>query len=79
MINASQVMAFVATSDVIKARAFYGDKLGLVPVSQDDYALVFDAKGIMLRIQKVENVHPQGYTVLGWKVSDKCPYLAEEE
>jgi len=70
MLAKSQIITFVATSDAAKARAFYGDTLGLTFISDDQFALVFEANGIMLRVQKVEHVHPHDYTVLGWKVSD---------
>ena len=70
MLTKSQIITFVATSDAAKARAFYADTLGLSFVSDDQFALVFDMNGIMLRIQKVEKVQQQGYTVLGWEVSN---------
>jgi len=31
---------------------------------------VFDANGTMLRVQKVREVVPAGYTILGWDVDD---------
>jgi len=39
-------------------------------VSGDQFALVFDANGTMLRIQKVDKVNPHSYTTLGWQVAD---------
>jgi hypothetical protein len=39
-------------------------------VSEDQFALVFEVNGTMLRIQKVDQVNPHGYTALGWKVAD---------
>jgi catechol 2,3-dioxygenase-like lactoylglutathione lyase family enzyme len=70
MLEFSKIAAFVATSDPEKARKFYGDTLGLTFVSDDPYALVFDANGTTLRIQKVGEVSPMPYTTLGWHVSD---------
>lgn len=70
MLSAHPIMAFVATTDAARARTFYEKKLGLALVSDDPYALVFDAAGTMLRVQKVETVAPVGYTVLGWRVTD---------
>jgi catechol 2,3-dioxygenase-like lactoylglutathione lyase family enzyme len=70
MLANSALVAFVATTSAERARAFYGDVLGLPLLSEDPYALVFDAHGTRLRVQKVETVQPPPYTVLGWQVAD---------
>lgn len=70
MLNTSRAISFVATSDPEKAREFYEKTLGLTFVSGDQFALVFEISGTMLRIQKVDNVAPHGYTALGWRVAD---------
>jgi catechol 2,3-dioxygenase-like lactoylglutathione lyase family enzyme len=63
------IIGFVATSDPERARAFFGDTLGLWLVSEElPFALVFDANGTMLRVTVVKKVNAAGYTVLGWKV-----------
>src|SRR5215831_1436769 len=63
------IIGFVATSDPERARAFYGDTLGLRLVSEElPFALVFDAHGTMLRVTVVKKVNAAGYTVLGWEV-----------
>jgi catechol 2,3-dioxygenase-like lactoylglutathione lyase family enzyme len=63
-------MAFVATQHPRKAREFYGETLGLRLISEDRFALAFDAHGIMLRVTIVEKVTVAPYTVLGWQVED---------
>jgi catechol 2,3-dioxygenase-like lactoylglutathione lyase family enzyme len=70
MLNKSHLISFAATSNEKTAREFYEKILGLTLVSNDQFALVFEVNGTMLRIQKVEKVNPHGYTVLGWKVTD---------
>lgn len=65
-----KLVAFVATSDAARAKAFYGDTLGLRLISEDQFAIVFDANGTMLRITTVEKVAAAKYTVLGWQVPD---------
>jgi catechol 2,3-dioxygenase-like lactoylglutathione lyase family enzyme len=70
MLGSSELIAFVATTDADRARAFYEGTLGLTLVSDDPFALVFDANGQMLRIAKVEELTPARHTVLGWTVSD---------
>src|SRR5947209_6840915 len=37
-------------------------------MSEDDFALVFDAGGTMLRVAIVQELKPANYTVLGWIV-----------
>ena len=66
----AKLIGFVATKDPKKAREFYEKILGLHFVSGDEFALVFELGGTMLRVQKVEQVNPRSYTVLGWKVAD---------
>ncbi len=70
MLGSTKIVAFVPTSDYQKARAFYGGLLGLRVVSEDPFALVMDAHGIMLRITKVKDLKPQDFTILGWEVDD---------
>jgi catechol 2,3-dioxygenase-like lactoylglutathione lyase family enzyme len=77
MLESSKIAAFVATADSAKAKEFYGDTLGLTFVSDDPYALVFDANGTTLRIQKVGEVSPKPYTTLGWHVSDIEKFVRE--
>jgi catechol 2,3-dioxygenase-like lactoylglutathione lyase family enzyme len=70
MLGENQLVAFVATTDGKRARQFYGETLGLRIISDDDFALVCEANGMPLRIQKVGSLRPQGFTVLGWEVAD---------
>jgi catechol 2,3-dioxygenase-like lactoylglutathione lyase family enzyme len=70
MLGSEPVIAFVATADAGRARAFYEDVLGLRFVADEEFALVFEAGTTMLRIQKASEVRPPPYTALGWKVSD---------
>jgi catechol 2,3-dioxygenase-like lactoylglutathione lyase family enzyme len=66
-----KLVAFAATVDPIKARAFYEGVLGLRLASDDSpFALVFDAIGTMLRVTVVHEHHPDPFTVLGWDVDN---------
>ena len=69
MIN-SKIINFVATRNPASARKFYERTLGLVFISEDPFAVVFDVKGTMLRVQKVQELRPADHTVLGWEVHD---------
>ena len=70
VLRAARIMAFVATTDPERAKVFYRDVLGLRLASDEPYALVFDAGGTMLRIQKMRELSPQPFTALGWEVDD---------
>ena len=66
----SKIIGFAITTDAAKARAFYGGMLGFRFVSDDDYAVVFDANGTTLRLQKAQQFTPAQHTILGWEVVD---------
>lgn len=70
ILGTSKLVAFVATTDPKKARAFYEGVLGL-PLVEDEkpFALIFDANGIMLRVTTVQRHIPAPFTVLGWSVA----------
>ena len=70
MLNQSSLVCFIATADADRARAFYEGKLGLASISDNGYALIFNANGTQLRVQRVETVAPHPYTALGWEVAD---------
>src|SRR5262245_54857942 len=70
MLERCTVMAFLATRDGGRARAFYETTLGLRVQSDDDFALALDAGGTTLRIQKVASFAPHPFTALGWQVPD---------
>jgi len=69
ILGGCKVVAFVPTTDPVKARAFYEGVLGLRLAEEDaPFALVFDANGTMLRVTTVAEHHPDPFTVLGWDV-----------
>jgi catechol 2,3-dioxygenase-like lactoylglutathione lyase family enzyme len=68
MLGSNNIVAFVPITDGAKAREFYEGKLGLRFVEDDEFTLVFDANGIMLRAVKMKEVKPAHFTILGWEV-----------
>ncbi len=70
MLKREKIVAFAPTSNADKARGFYEGVLGLKLVSEDNFALVFDANGTMLRVTIVPAFTPQPFTILGWDVRD---------
>jgi len=69
MLGTARIVAFGATRDSARSRAFYEGVLGLTFIEEDSYACVFDAGGVQLRIQKVQSLVPQPHTMLGWSVA----------
>jgi len=77
MLANCKLAAFVATANAEKAREFYQNTLGLTLVSDEEYAIVFDANGTTLRIQKAGKFTPHPFTSLGWHVPDIEAAMAE--
>jgi catechol 2,3-dioxygenase-like lactoylglutathione lyase family enzyme len=73
----SKVISFVATQNPARALKFYRETLGLRFVSEDQFAIVFDLGGTMLRAQKVQKLIPAQHTVLGWEVPDIFSAVAD--
>jgi catechol 2,3-dioxygenase-like lactoylglutathione lyase family enzyme len=70
MLGSEKLVAFVGTRDPGRAKEFYGGTLGLRLDSEDQFALVFDCDGTMLRVTRVPELVTAPYTVLGWRVRD---------
>jgi len=70
MLGSSDLVGFVATTDLARARSFYGDVLGLEHVDESPVAHVFNANGTALRVTLVDHATTAPYTVLGWSVVD---------
>jgi catechol 2,3-dioxygenase-like lactoylglutathione lyase family enzyme len=66
----AKLVAFGAITDAARAANFYVGTLGLTVSYEDDFALVLDANGVELRLQKVRALTPTGFTALGWEVRD---------
>jgi catechol 2,3-dioxygenase-like lactoylglutathione lyase family enzyme len=69
MLQKSKLIGFVPTRDAAKAKAFFEGVLGLRFISDDQFALVFDANGTMVRVARVPAYKPAQFTILGWEVS----------
>ncbi len=71
MLGNCEVMAFVGTTQPERAKAFYGGVLGLKLVEDAWWAIVYEAGGIHLHIEKArEKFTPVPFTALGWKLPD---------
>ena len=70
IIRDAKLVAFGAITDAARATKFDVGTLGLPVRYEDDFALVLDANGVELRLQKVRALTPAGFTTLGWEVRD---------
>jgi len=77
MLNTADLVAFVATTDIAKARAFYADVLGLRLTEDTPFACVFDANGTSVRVTPVHELNVAPYTVLGWEVTDMAASIRD--
>jgi catechol 2,3-dioxygenase-like lactoylglutathione lyase family enzyme len=67
----AQLVAFVPSADLDRARRFYEDVLGLRVTDANGFAVVAEANGVTVRITNVgEGLRVQPFTVLGWDVVD---------
>lgn len=76
MTQTRQPISFVATAQPDRARAFYGDVLGLKIIESTAFALVYADGAHMLRIQIVRDLNPAPHTVHGWQVTDIAAEVA---
>jgi catechol 2,3-dioxygenase-like lactoylglutathione lyase family enzyme len=72
----ARLIAFVPTTDLVRARVFYAETLGLRVTDESPYACVFDVGGTMLRLTPVRKLSKVRYTVLGWGVVDIAATVA---
>lgn len=70
VLHPAEMVGFLVTCDPASCRAFFVDRLGFREVGEDEHALVLEADGRMLRVQKARTHEPRTYTVLGWNVAD---------
>src|SRR4051812_3682688 len=70
MLMGARLVAFGATTDGARAAAFYAKVLGLTIRYEDEFAVSLDSAGVELRLQRVEQLTPQPFTMLGWQVDN---------
>lgn len=70
MLTNSKPVILIPTAKKDEAKDFYESVLGLKFIYDDNFALVFDAAGIMLRLTPVKEFTPHSFSVLGWEVND---------
>jgi catechol 2,3-dioxygenase-like lactoylglutathione lyase family enzyme len=69
-VMSTKAVAFLATAKPTECRQFYSEVLGLTFIEETAFALLFDAFGTPLRVQKVEHVVVAPYTAFGLEVDN---------
>lgn len=70
MLRDAKPVAFVATTNYERARAFYEGVLGLEVIALDEFALKMHVGGVTLRIVKLDAVAASAHTVFGFEVAN---------
>src|SRR6266849_7803630 len=66
----TRIIGFLVTNDSERATKFYRDVLGFGVIDEDEYAVVLDANGTMIRLNKGRDFKPAQGTVMGREVDD---------
>jgi catechol 2,3-dioxygenase-like lactoylglutathione lyase family enzyme len=69
-ISDAMPVGFVHVTSIERAREFYVERLGLVPIEESPFALVVQTGPIQLRLTPVERFAAFDGTVFGWVVDD---------
>jgi catechol 2,3-dioxygenase-like lactoylglutathione lyase family enzyme len=69
MLSKCEPIGFIPSIDLDRARRFYQDVLGLhLLTDQSPLALVFELKGALLRVVRLDMYPAARHTIFGWKV-----------
>lgn len=66
----AKTIALLATAKPVESLTFYRHLIGLSPIEDTLFAIVFNAFGTVLRVQKVQVVVGTPYTAFGLEVDD---------
>ena len=69
MLSKADLVACVPVTDVVPARRFYGETLGLEVRQSDEFGCMLSANGTTLRLVRVEDYVRPAFTVVGWGVT----------
>jgi catechol 2,3-dioxygenase-like lactoylglutathione lyase family enzyme len=72
----ARVVAFVGSQDLAVSERFYRGVLGLKLIESSAIACVYDMRGTLLRVTRVDVAARAPYTVLGWTVDDIAAAVA---
>lgn len=70
VLHPADLVGFLVTTDVARAKGFFCGKLGFRTTSEDPFGVMLEADGRPIRLQKAERFDARPGTVLGWNVAD---------
>ena len=72
MLNDSKVTANIPAGDIMRARDFYADKLGLTPATElpGEVLIYQTAGGTEFQVYRTEYAGQAGHTIAQWHVAD---------
>ena len=70
MLTEPKITSFIPTTQAKRSRQFYQDTLGLVLVSEDNFAMEFRGGDTLLRVTIVNELSPHPFTVLGFRINE---------
>jgi catechol 2,3-dioxygenase-like lactoylglutathione lyase family enzyme len=76
MLASARLKTIVCTTELGRARQFYGELLELPTKGTSDGALVFDVGGADLLVAPVPSCEPSAHTVIGFAVPDLRAVMA---
>jgi catechol 2,3-dioxygenase-like lactoylglutathione lyase family enzyme len=76
-LNDSPAATRLPAQDLARARAFYADKLGLVPVEERPGGLRYECGGTVFALFASAGAPSGAHTQMGWKVADIDATVAE--
>jgi catechol 2,3-dioxygenase-like lactoylglutathione lyase family enzyme len=78
MLSERPIHATIPATDLERARAFYGDRLGLTPAREEPAGLVYETPGgAWFRLYRTPYAGTAQHTIAGWDVEDIEAEVAE--
>jgi catechol 2,3-dioxygenase-like lactoylglutathione lyase family enzyme len=70
VLQGSEPVAFLPSTDLDRSERFFRDDLGLELIDRSPFACLFRVGPATLRVTTVDDLRPQPFTVFGWLVTD---------
>ena len=78
MLSQHPIHATIPATDLERARAFYGERLGLIPAREEPAGLVYETPGgAWFRLYRTPYAGTAQHTIAGWDVEDIEAEVAE--
>jgi catechol 2,3-dioxygenase-like lactoylglutathione lyase family enzyme len=81
MLSDFKIVTFLGSKDLDRSKDFYENILGLNYKGRDEFALIFELKDVLLRINYLPDFTSKEFTAMGWivdNIKDKVDKLEEK-